>query len=59
VIGAAQIGARQHTFLATSMGNKVADLQNQAYMTDSKDLNTASPSSDTRLTNLSAVEHKK
>jgi hypothetical protein len=40
-------------------GMKVADLQNQAYMTDSKDLNDVSPSSDTRLTNLSAAEHKK
>jgi hypothetical protein len=28
-------------------------------MTDSKDLNSASPNSDTRLTNLSAVEHKR
>jgi hypothetical protein len=45
--------------LATPLGNKVADLQNQAYMTDSKDLNGASPNSDTRLVNLSAAEHKK
>jgi hypothetical protein len=39
--------------------NKVVDLQNQAYMTDSKDLNGASPNSDTRLTNLLAAEYKK
>jgi hypothetical protein len=42
-----------------SAGDKVADLQNQAYMADSKDLNSASPNSNTRLTNLSAAEHKK
>jgi transposase InsO family protein len=41
------------------LGNKIADLENQAYMDDSKDLNGASPNSDTRLTNLSAAEHKK
>jgi hypothetical protein len=45
--------------LATPLGNKVTDLQNQAYMADSKDLKGASPNSDTRLTNLSAAEHKK
>jgi hypothetical protein len=28
-------------------------------MADSKDLNSASPNSDTRLTNLSAAEHKR
>jgi hypothetical protein len=28
-------------------------------MADSKDLNGVSPNSDTRLTNLSAAEHKK
>jgi hypothetical protein len=38
---------------------KIANLQNQAYMTYSKDLNDASPNSDTRMTNLSVVEHKK
>jgi hypothetical protein len=42
-----------------SAGMKVADLQNQAYMTDSKDLNSVSPKNDTRLTNLSVAEHKK
>jgi hypothetical protein len=42
-----------------SAGEEVADLQNQAYMADSKDLNSASPNSNTRLTNLSAAEHKK
>jgi hypothetical protein len=40
-------------------GEEVADLQNQAYMADSKDLNGASPSINTRLTNLSAAEHKR
>ena len=45
--------------LATPLGNEVADLQNQAYMADSKDLNSASPNSNTRLTNLSAAEHKR
>lgn len=44
---------------ATSLGNKVAGLQNRAYMADSKNLNGASPNSDTRLTNLSVAEHKK
>jgi hypothetical protein len=46
-------------FLATPLRNKVGDLQNQAYMVDSKDLNDASPNSDTRLTNLSVAKHKK
>jgi hypothetical protein len=46
-------------FLATPLGNEVEDLQNQAYMADSKDLNRASPNSSTRLTNLSAAEHKR
>ena len=46
-------------FLATPLGTEVADLQNHAYMADSKDLNGASPNSNTRLTNLSAAEHKK
>jgi hypothetical protein len=46
-------------FLATPLETKVANLQNQAYMTYSKDLNDASPNSDTRLTNLSVAEHKK
>jgi hypothetical protein len=45
-------------FLATPLGNEVADLQNQAYMADSKDLSSASPNSDTRLTNLLAAEHE-
>jgi hypothetical protein len=45
--------------LATPLGNKVADPQNQIYMDDSKDLNSASPNSDTRLTNLSTIEHKR
>jgi hypothetical protein len=45
--------------LATSLGTKVAYLQNQAYVTESKDLNGASPNSDTMLTNLSAIENKK
>jgi hypothetical protein len=49
---------RQHTF-GDSAGDEVADLQNQAYMADSKDLNGASPNSNTRLTNLSAAEHKR
>jgi hypothetical protein len=42
-----------------SAGDEVEDLQNQAYMADSKDLNRASPNSSTRLTNLSAAEHKR
>jgi hypothetical protein len=42
-----------------SAGDEVADLQNQAYMVDSKDLNGASPNSNTRLTNLSATKHKR
>jgi hypothetical protein len=46
-------------FLVIPLGTKVADLQKHAYMTDSKDLNGASTSSDIRLTNLSAAEHKK
>jgi hypothetical protein len=45
--------------LATPLGTKVADPQNQVYMDYSKDLNSASPNSDTRLTNLSAAEHKR
>ena len=45
--------------LATPLGNEVEDLQNKAYMADSKDLNRASPNSSTRLTNLSAAEHKR
>jgi hypothetical protein len=46
-------------FLATPLGNKVADPQNQVYMVVSKDLSSASPNSDTRLTNLSVTEHKR
>jgi hypothetical protein len=42
-----------------SAGDEVADLQNQAYMADSKDLNSASPNSNTWLTNLSAAEHER
>jgi hypothetical protein len=42
-----------------SAGDEVEDLQNQAYMADSKDLNRASPNRSTRLTNLSAAEHKR
>jgi hypothetical protein len=42
-----------------SAGDEIADLQNQAYMADSIDLNSASPNSNTRLTNLSAAEHKR
>lgn len=38
---------------------KVAYLQNQASMADSKDLNDVSPNNDTKLANLSVVEHKK
>jgi hypothetical protein len=43
----------------TPLGKKVGDPQNQVYMADSKDLNSASPNSDTMLTNLSAAEHKR
>jgi hypothetical protein len=57
VIGATQIGV--NTLFVTSLGNKVADLQNQAYMVNSKNLNATSPNSDTRLINLSVAEHKK
>jgi hypothetical protein len=46
-------------FLANPLGIEVEDLQNQAYMADSKDLNRASPNSSTRLTNLSAAQHKR
>jgi hypothetical protein len=46
-------------FLATLLGTKVADLHNQAYMADSKDLNGVSPNSDAMLTNLLATEYKK
>jgi hypothetical protein len=45
-------------FLATLLENKVVDLENLA-MADSKDLNVASPNSDTILTNLLVAEHKK
>jgi hypothetical protein len=57
VIGAAQISA--NILFGDSARDKVADLQNQAYMVDSKDLNGASPNSNTRLTNLSAAEHER
>jgi hypothetical protein len=40
------------------LGKKVVDPQNQAYMADYKGINSASPNNDTRLTNLSATEHK-
>jgi hypothetical protein len=43
----------------TPLGTKDADIQNQAYTADSKDLNGASLNSDARLTNLSIAEHKK
>jgi hypothetical protein len=49
-----QIGAAEGT-----AGDEVADLQNQAYMADSKDLNGASPNSNTRVTNLSAAERER
>jgi hypothetical protein len=49
---------RQHTF-GDSAGDEVADLQNQAYMADSKDLNGASPNSNTSLANLSAAKHER
>jgi hypothetical protein len=42
-----------------SAREEVADLQNQVYMADSKDLNGASPNSNIRLTNLLAVEHER
>ena len=45
--------------MATLLGTKVADLHNQAYMADSKDLNGVSPNSDAMLTNLLATEYKK
>jgi hypothetical protein len=54
VIGATQIGT--NILFGDPAGDEVADLQNQAYMADSKDLNGASPNSNTRLTNLSAAE---
>jgi hypothetical protein len=57
VIDVVQIGA--NTLFGDSAGDDVADLQNQAYMVDSKDLNSASSNSDIRLTNLSAAEHKR
>jgi hypothetical protein len=57
LVFAHEIGA--NTLFGDSAGTKVADLQNQAYMANSKDLNSVSPNSDTRLTNLSAAEHKK
>jgi hypothetical protein len=41
VIDATQIGA--NTLFGDSAGTKVADLQNQAYMADFKDLNGVSP----------------
>jgi hypothetical protein len=46
-------------FFPTPPGTKLTDLQKQAYMADSKDLNGISPNSDIRLTNLSDAEHKK
>jgi hypothetical protein len=48
-----------NTLFGDSAGEEVGDLQNQAYMADSKDLNSASPNNGTRLTNLSAAEHKR
>ena len=58
MIGATQINIST-LFGDSAVENEVAYLQNQAYMADSKDLNSASPNSDTMLTNLSGVEHKK
>jgi hypothetical protein len=40
-------------------GTNVADLQNQAYIANSKDLNGISPNNNTRLTDLSIAEHNK
>jgi hypothetical protein len=57
VIDAAQIGA--NILFGDSVRDEVADLQNQAYMADSKDVNGASPNSNTWLTNLSATEHER
>jgi hypothetical protein len=48
-----------NTLFGDSARKEVADLQNQTYMADSKDLNDASPNSNTRLTNLSVVEHER
>ena len=48
----------QHTF-DDSAGEEVGDIQNKAYMADSKYLNSASPNNGTRLTNLLAAEHKR
>jgi hypothetical protein len=45
--------------LATPLENKFANLQNHAYMANSKDVNAASPNNDTRLTNLWTGESKK
>jgi hypothetical protein len=49
----------QTHFLATPLGTKVVDLQNRAYMADSKDFNGVYPNTDTRMTNLSVVKHKR
>jgi hypothetical protein len=57
VIGAVQIGT--NILFGDSAGDEVVDLQNQAYMADSKDLNSASPNSNTRLTNLSATKRER
>jgi hypothetical protein len=57
VIGAVQIGT--NILFGDSAGDEVVDLQNQAYMADSKDLNGASPNSNTRLTNLSATKRER
>jgi hypothetical protein len=48
-----------NTLFDDSAGEEVGDIQNKAYMADSKDLNSASPNNDTRLTNLLAAEHKR
>jgi hypothetical protein len=48
-----------NTLFGDSTRDEVVDLTNQAYMADSKDLNGASPNSNTSLTNLSAVEHER
>jgi hypothetical protein len=57
VIGAAQIDVNR--LFGDFAVDESCRSTNQAYMVDSKDLNGASPNSDTRLTNLSTAEHKK
>lgn len=45
-------------FLVIPLGAKIANLQKSVSMSDSKGLNDVSLDSDTRLTNLSAIEHE-